>query len=255
MTPTLDMTIRDIVAADFRAAAVFQRHGIDFCCKGNRSVEEACRACSTSAEDVLREVAEATASSSAGGPRFNSWDLGMLVSYIVSNHHAFVRRAMPALLAHTRKVAAVHGEQHPELREVAGLFERVADEMTSHMGKEEQILFPYMVALAGAAAESATAPSAPFGTVRNPIRMMEAEHESAGDAMARIRELTCGYAVPAGACTTYRVCLQELEEFERDLHEHVHLENNILFPRATRIEAEIGSRMMSSPSCADERHR
>jgi regulator of cell morphogenesis and NO signaling len=163
----------------------------------------------------------------------------MLVSYIVSNHHAFVRQAMPALLAHTTKVAAVHGDQHPELREIAGLFERAADEMTSHMGKEEQILFPYIVALEDAAADAATAPSAPFGTVRNPIRMMEAEHESAGDAMARIRELTSGYAVPPDACTTYRVCFQELEEFERDLHEHVHLENNILFPKAARIEAEI----------------
>ena len=238
MTPTPDMTIRDIVAGDFRAAAVFQRHSIDFCCRGSRSVEEACRSGGMSAEDILYEVAEATASSPAGVPRFNSWDVRLLVGFIVGNHHAFVRRALPTLLAHTKKVAAVHGDHHPELREVATLFERVADEMTSHMGKEEQILFPYMVALAGAAAESAVAPSAPFGTVKNPIRMMEAEHESAGDAMARIRELTSGYAVPADACTTYRVCLQELEEFERDLHEHVHLENNILFPKATRIEAE-----------------
>jgi regulator of cell morphogenesis and NO signaling len=236
MTPKPDMTIRDIVAADFRAAAVFQRHGIDFCCRGNRSVDEACRNGSTSAEDVLREVSEATASSSAGGPRFDSWDLGMLVSYIVSSHHAFVRRTMPVLLAHTAKVAAVHGDQHPELREVAGLFERVAEEMTPHMGKEEQILFPYIAALADA---DETVPSAPFVSVRNPIRVMEAEHEFAGNAMARIRELTSGYAVPPDACTTYRVCLQELEEFERDLHEHVHLENNILFPKATRIEAEI----------------
>jgi regulator of cell morphogenesis and NO signaling len=240
MTPTLDMTIRDIVAGDFRAAAVFQRHGIDFCCRGDRSVEDACRKGGTSAEEVLRELNEVTASARAGGPRFNSWDLRMLVSYIVSNHHAFVRQAMPALLAHTAKVAAVHGDQHPELREVAGLFERVADEMTSHMGKEEQILFPYIVALADAAADAAIAPSAPFGTVRNPIRMMEAEHESAGDAMARIRELTSGYVVPLDACATYRVCFQELEDFERDLHEHVHLENNILFPKAARIEAEIG---------------
>jgi len=241
MTPTLDMTIRDIVAGDFRAAAVFQRRGIDFCCRGDRSIEDACRKSGTSAEEVLRDLNEVTASARDGGPRFNSWDLGMLVSYIVSNHHAFVRQAMPALLAHTAKVAAVHGDQHPELREVAGLFERVADEMTSHMGKEEQILFPYIVALAHAAGDAAPAPSAPFATVRNPIRMMEAEHESAGNAMARIRELTSGYAIPPDACTTYRVCLQELEEFERDLHEHVHLENNILFPKAARIEAEIRS--------------
>ena len=239
MTATLDMTIRDIVANDFRAAAVFQRHGIDFCCKGNRSVEEACRGGAASADQVLREVSDATASPAAGGPRFNSWDLGTLAAYIVANHHGFVRQAMPALLTHTQKIASVHGETHPELHEVAAIIEDVAQEMTSHMAKEEEILFPYIAGLAVAASGAAANPSAPFGTVRNPIRMMEMEHESVGDAMARIRELTDQYRIPATACTTYRVCLQELESFERDLHEHVHLENNILFPKAARLESEL----------------
>ena len=162
------------------------------------------------------------------------------MSYIVGNHHAFVRQAMPVLLTHTKKVAGVHGDRHPELPEVARLFNEVAGEMTSHMAKEEQILFPYIVALEEASRSAGRGPSAPFGTVRNPIRMMEAEHESAGDAMARIRSLTSDYAIPDGACTTYRVSLQELEAFERDLHEHVHLENNILFPKAARLEAEMG---------------
>jgi regulator of cell morphogenesis and NO signaling len=238
MTATLDMTIRDIVANDFRAAAVFQRRGIDFCCRGNRSVEDACRDGSVTAEELLREVADATASPAAGGPRFNSWDLGMLAAYIVANHHGFVRQAIPALLTHTQKIATVHGGPHPELHEVAALFEGVAKEMTSHMMKEEEILFPYIAGLAVASRGVSGAPSAPFGTVRNPIRMMEADHESVGDAMARIRELTDGYRVPEEACTTYRVCLQELEAFERDLHEHVHLENNILFPKAARLESE-----------------
>jgi regulator of cell morphogenesis and NO signaling len=142
------------------------------------------------------------------------------------------------LVNHTQKVAKVHGEAHPEMREVAHLFHEVADEMTTHMAKEEHILFPYIVALEQAKRANTSTPATPFGTVRNPIRMMEAEHESAGDAMARIRSLTSGYAIPAGACTTYRVCLQELEAFERDLHEHVHLENNILFPRAVELESE-----------------
>ena len=238
MTATLDMTIRDIVANDFRAAAVFQRHGIDFCCKGNRSVEDACRGGSVTADDVIREVADATASPAAGGPRFNAWDLAMLADYIVANHHGFVRQAIPALLAHTQKIASVHGGSHPELHEVADIFEGVAEEMTAHMMKEEEILFPYIAGLAVASRGDGEAPSAPFGTVRNPIRMMEAEHESVGDAMARIRELTIGYRVPDEACTTYRVCLQELETFERDLHEHVHLENNVLFPKAARLESE-----------------
>jgi regulator of cell morphogenesis and NO signaling len=239
MTATLDMTIRDIVADDFRAAAVFQRHGIDFCCKGNRSVEEACRGGSVSAERILAEVADATAAPAAGGPRFNSWDVGMLAAYIVANHHGFVRQAMPILQTHTRKIAAVHGAAHPELREVAALIEGIAEEMASHMMKEEEILFPYVTGLGPASRGEAAHPSAPFGTVNNPIRMMEMEHESVGDATARIRALTDGYRIPEDACTTYRICLQELEAFERDLHEHVHLENNILFPKAKRLEAEI----------------
>jgi regulator of cell morphogenesis and NO signaling len=239
MTATLDMTIRDIVANDFRTAAVFQRHGIDFCCKGDRSVQDACRNGRVTAEQVLNDIAEVTATPAIGGARFNSWDLNTLVSYIVGNHHAFVRQTIPVLLTHTKKVAAVHGDRHPELPEVAGLFSEVADEMTSHMAKEEQILFPYIVALEEASRVGGGQPSAPFGTVRNPIRVMEMEHESAGDAMARIRSLTSDYTIPAGACTTYRVCLQELEAFERDLHEHVHLENNILFPKAARLENEI----------------
>ena len=239
-TATLDMTIRDIVANDFRTAAVFQRHGIDFCCKGDRSVHDACQNGRVTADQVLKDIEDATSIPASGGLRPNTWDLNTLVSYIVGNHHAFVRQITPVLLTHTKKVAAVHGEGHPELPEVARLFREVADEMTSHMAKEEQILFPYIVALEESARAGTPQPSAPFGTVRHPIRMMEMEHEVAGDAMARIRTLTSGYAIPAGACTTYRVCLQELEAFERDLHEHVHLENNILFPKAARLETEVG---------------
>jgi regulator of cell morphogenesis and NO signaling len=239
MTATLDTTIRDIVANDFRAAGVFQRYGIDFCCKGNRSVQEACRNGSVTAERILQEVSDATASPAAGGPRFNSWDLGTLAAYIVANHHGFVRESLPALRAHTQKIATVHGARHPELLEVAALIENVADEMDSHMMKEEQILFPYITELAVAARGDSAHPSAPFGTVRNPIRMMEMEHESVGDALARIRLLTGDYRAPEDACATYRVCLQELDAFERDLHEHVHLENNLLFPKAARLEAEV----------------
>ena len=241
MTATLDMTIRDIVANDFRTAAVFQRHGIDFCCRGNRSIQDACQTIDASAEEVLREIAATTATPPTVNARFSTWDLSTLVSYIVGNHHAFARQSMPILVAHTKKVAAVHGGDHPELVEVARLFADVAQEMTSHMLKEEQILFPHIVDMEHASHEAGSLPPAPFGTVRKPIRMMEAEHESAGDAMARIRVLTSDYAIPDGACTTYRVCLQELEAFERDLHEHVHLENNILFPKAAELESKLES--------------
>jgi regulator of cell morphogenesis and NO signaling len=233
---TNDTTIRDIVATDYRAAAVFQRHGIDFCCGGDRTVQDACAAKGLAPAEVIAELETTTAAPAVGVPRFNDWDLSALTVYIVTKHHAYVRGAIPTLLAHTKKVAAVHGENHPEMQEVSRLFDGVADEMLMHMEKEERMLFPYIDALALAATGKRPAPFAPFGSVQNPIRMMEMEHESAGNAMARINELTRGYQPPVDACTTYRVCLQELDAFERDLHAHVHLENNILFPKAARLE-------------------
>jgi regulator of cell morphogenesis and NO signaling len=236
MNATLQTTIRDIVADDFRAAAVFHRHEIDFCCKGGRSVEEACRERGISPAALMDEIDAACAPGQPGAPRFASWDPSALVSYIVSNHHTYVRESLPTLLAHTEKLAGVHGERHPELKEIARIIEAVAEEMTSHMFKEEQILFPFIVATDAARKQGQRPPLAPFGTVANPIEMMEMEHESAGNAMARIRQLSAGYQPPADACTTWRVCLQELEAFENDLHAHVHLENNILFPKALELE-------------------
>jgi regulator of cell morphogenesis and NO signaling len=238
MTASTETTVRDIVASDFRAAAVFQRFGIDFCCGGGATLNDACRSQNVDADEVLEALTSACATPDPRTPRFNAWDVGTLVTYIVSNHHAYVREALPAIQAHTRKIASVHGENHPELHEIARVFDGVADEMTSHMMKEERILFPYITALGAAAQRGTEPPFAPFGSVSNPIHMMEAEHESAGAAMARIRELTAGYTAPADACTTYRVSLQELEAFEADLHAHVHLENNILFPKAKELAGE-----------------
>jgi regulator of cell morphogenesis and NO signaling len=237
MTTTFATTIRDIVAEDYRAAAVFQKYNIDFCCGGKRPLEEACREQGLDVAAVKTDLARACSADQPGAPRFSSWDPQMLVAYIVGNHHAYVRDTLPVLLAHTQKIASVHGERRPELNEVAALFAAVNDEMTSHMYKEEAILFPYIVRMASAVAEGRAVPPAPFGTVDNPIRMMEAEHESAGGAMARIRELTNDYAVVDEDCMTFRSCMAELRAFEQDLHAHVHLENNILFPKAQQIEA------------------
>ncbi len=238
MTATADTTVRDIVTSDFRAAAVFHKFGIDFCCGGGSTLNDACEKQNVSPGAVLEALTSACATPDAGTPRFNAWDVQTLVSYIVSNHHAYVRQALPSIQTHARKIASVHGENHPELIDVAALFDGVADEMTSHMMKEEHVLFPYITALGAAAQRGTAAPSAPFGRVSNPIRMMEREHESAGAAMARIRELTGGYAPPEDGCTTYRITLQELAAFEADLHAHVHLENNILFPKALELEAQ-----------------
>lgn len=236
MHATLDNTIRDIVVEDFRAAAVFQRYGLDFCCGGARSVLDACREKGIDAAAVLADIQAACSAAGSGAPGFASWDVPALIDHIVGTHHAYVRQAIPLVGAHTEKVAAVHGERHPEVTEIARLFAGVADEMLAHMFKEERILFPYIRSLDLSVKQGRGAPPSPFGTVGNPIRMMEAEHESAGNAMARIRELSGGYQPAADACTTYRVSFEELKAFEEDLHAHVHLENNILFPRAIELE-------------------
>ena len=232
MEATSTTTIRDMVTADFRAAAVFHGYGIDFCCGGGKTLEEACRQRSLSVDAVLREVERACRIPDTSAARLADLDTDGLIAHIVDVHHEYVRQAMPAILAHVHKAAKSHGANHPELVDVATVFDRVAMEMTLHLGKEEDVLFPYISRLAEAAEAGREPPYAPFGPVDNPIRMMEAEHDAAGTAMALIRELTDGYTPPEHACATYRICFKELEEFERNLHEHVHLENNILFPRA-----------------------
>ncbi len=234
LTPT--STVRDMVTADFRAAAVFHGYGIDFCCGGRKTLEEACRERNLCVSEVAREVAKACRVPDAS-TRYADLDTAALIAHIVDVHHEYVRQAMPALVAHTQKVAKSHGALHPELLDVAIVFDRVVREMTLHMGKEEGVLFPYISRAVQAAEAGGEPPTAPFGSIDNPIRMMEDEHESAGAAMALIRELTDNYTLPEGACTTYRICFKELEAFERDLHEHVHLENNILFPRARALES------------------
>ena len=234
MQVTGETTVGDIVARDFRTAAVFYEFGIDFCCGGRRTLVDVCRERNIDADVVLEAVARSCAVTGSS-PGFDEWSPDTLIGYIVGNHHAYVRRALPSLTAHTQKIAAVHGDRHPELREVALLAQGIAAEMNVHMAKEERVLFPYIAAVADAVQHGMPAPPAPFGPIDNPIRMMEEDHAAAGAAIARIRELTGNYRVPDDGCTTYRVCLQELEAFEQDLHAHVHLENNILFPKARKL--------------------
>ena len=234
MPATLDTHVGQIVAEDIRAAGVFERYGIDFCCGGRRTLRDACLERDVNPSEVLAEVSQAC-TREAVAPPAGELDVDTLIGYITEHHHAYVRRVLPALAVRARQVAASHGAAHPELHEVAGLTEAVSDEMLAHMEKEEKVLFPYIAALWAAVRRGERPPRAPFGSVDNPIRVMEHEHESTGAALARIRTLTGDYAVPSGACTTYLLCLRELEEFERDLHVHVHLENNVLFPKARAI--------------------
>ena len=231
-----EATVRDFVNQDFRAAAVFHRYGIDFCCGGGRTLADVCRAKKLEESALLGEISRACEEGGAP-PRFTEWQADELARYIVERHHAYCREALPVIEAHARKLAKVHGPASPELVEIAGIFSRVCEEMDTHMIKEERILFPYIAQLAAARRSGARMLPAAFGSVEHPIRVMEDDHAHAGAAIARIRELTHGYAVPEHGCTTWRVTLQELEAFERDLHAHVHLENNVLFPMARALAA------------------
>jgi regulator of cell morphogenesis and NO signaling len=227
-------TVAEIVAADFRAAAVFERFGIDFCGSGRRRIAEACRTAAADPDAVVRALAALPDTANRGDDTLQ-WSIPRLIDFIVSTHHAYVRSAIPIIARHLTKLVLVHGERHPELARSALYFDQVAEDLGHHMRKEEHVLFPYLRDLAEAGDDSGRMHS-PFGTVANPIRMMEREHREVGDALRLIRELTRGYTAPGDGCGTYEIAMAELRQFERDLHRHVHLENNVLFPAALRIE-------------------
>jgi regulator of cell morphogenesis and NO signaling len=235
-------TVGEIVATDFRAAAIFEGFGIDFCCGGRRSLVDACRTADADPLDVMKAI-DALPKAAEDDADVTRWPLDRLIDHIVETHHAYVRRALPAIARHLAKLQQVHGERHPELARIARVFDEVSDELSQHLLKEEQVLFPYVRDLGEREGdgEACGGMMSPFGTVENPIRMMEREHREAADALRIIRELTHEYVAPHDGCGTYQVCMAELAEFERDLHHHVHLENNVLFPRAVALEKDMWS--------------
>jgi regulator of cell morphogenesis and NO signaling len=231
------MTVGDIVGHDLRTAAVFARHGIDFCCGGRRSLDEACKARGVEPDAVLRELE--TLEATEGVEDMTAWPLDALVEYIVTRHHAYVKRQIPAITAMLEKLVAAHGERHPEMRRIAATFASLAAELTHHMDKEERILFPYIQSMVRLRREGSDRVVTPFGTVRNPIRMMEDDHQQAAAELWMLRMLSNGFTVPEDGCVTWRACFNELAAFERDLHKHVHLENNVLFPGVERLEDQL----------------
>lgn len=235
------LTLSQIVIKNYKAAQVFERYGLDFCCRGNKLISEACAEKGINKEEIVSELNNLNGSGHTDNVIFNEWDLSVLAEYIVNKHHSYVRKMIPVIAAHTQKVALVHGENHPETIEIAKHFSVVYKDLKQHMMKEEQMLFPYIKYLAGAEHNNSAAEKPFFGTVKNPVRMMEIEHQNAGDEMFEIRKLSNNYNPPEDACNTYKVCWQELKEFEEDLHQHVHLENNILFPKAIRLEEKMFS--------------
>ncbi len=225
-------TVGEIVATDFRTARVFEDFGIDFCCGGRRSIAEACRAAAVDPAIVERALADLPPEHD--GDDVTRWPVDRLIDYILTTHHAYVRSTLPTVARYLTKLVEVHGVRHPELARIATSFDLMGRDLLQHQMKEERVLFPYIRELARR--HGADTPPSPFGTVENPIRMMEQEHRQAGDQMQQIRELTTDYTPPADGCTTYRACFAELAAFERDLHRHVHLENNVLFPKSIELE-------------------
>jgi regulator of cell morphogenesis and NO signaling len=228
-------TVGDIVAKDFRAAGVFERFGIDFCCGGRRSLAEACRTAAADRDAVVREL-ETLAPAEPADDDAASWPLDRLIDHLEGRHHRYVRAALPRIAGFLGRLVEVHGVRHPELSLVAAAFDRLAAELEQHLVKEERVLFPYVRDLVEHAEERCGGLVSPFGSVENPIRMMEREHREAGGELQLIRRLTGGYTAPGDGCATYAVCMAELQEFERDLHRHIHLENNVLFPQAIALE-------------------
>ncbi len=235
MNITKDNIVGEVVAKDYRAASIFKAHKIDFCCRGNRSIADVCENSKIDPNQLIDELNRTTSSTGDQSIDFASWDMDLLADYIEKKHHRYVEKTIPELKAYLNKVARVHGDRHPELIEIDQLFSASAGELTAHMKKEELILFPYVRLMA-----ANNQPKQPhFGTVQNPVNMMMQEHDNEGERFRKIAALTNNYTPPADACATYKVSFALLKEFEDDLHLHIHLENNILFPKAIAAEQQL----------------
>ncbi|HCQ29882.1 MAG TPA: iron-sulfur cluster repair di-iron protein [Flavobacteriales bacterium] len=234
-----DKKIGELVAEDYRKATVFKKYGLDFCCGGGKTIEEACQNKNVDVSSLIKDLASLDdEKESSNEPDFNSMSLTDLADYIEQVHHKYVLDNLQSIQEFSNKVAKVHGNHNPETIEINKLFTETAQELAAHLRKEELILFPYIKKLEKALFNDEYV-EAPFGTVKNPIAMMEHEHDSAGDNFKKIARLSNNYTPPEYACNTYRVLYSKLKEFEEDLHKHVHLENNILFPKAIKLEQKI----------------
>jgi regulator of cell morphogenesis and NO signaling len=228
-------TIAQITTEDYRTAIVFKKYGIDFCCGGKKSLEDACLESNIPIEQITSEI-EQTYDNLVNELNYNDWELDYLIDHIIQKHHTFVRKYLPEIDQFLQKTVTKHGEKHPELENVQKLFFQVKQELTFHMQKEEQILFPFIKNMVECKRGNLKFSPAPFGTVKNPIRMMEQEHEEAGDAFKEIRLISNNLQPPENACKSYKITYSLLDEFEKDLHLHIHLENNILFPKSIELE-------------------
>lgn len=240
MTELLTKSLAKIVTENHKTAAVLEKYHLDFCCKGKRTLQEACKEGKLNPAEVLSDLDAANQLKTEGGADPDTLSLNELSDYIVSTHHSYVKNELPLIFGYLQKVASKHGERHPELFKIFELFDAVKEEMELHMQKEEKILFPRINEVERMVKENTPLHiSSTF--IGAPVSVMEQEHDHAGSMMAGIRELSNNYTPPADACTTYKLSFAALQAFELDLHRHVHLENNILFPKALQLFGTFGS--------------
>lgn len=234
-TGEVDETLGAIAAKDLRKAEIFKKYGLDFCCGGKKTVKEACAEKGIDVTKIEQELQQADKVISTRPLPYQEWSLDFLADYIVNTHHTYVRKTIPELSELTAKVARVHGDQHPELHVIHSLVNDIVEELSSHLVKEEEIVFPYIKKVAKKNAQPSVEDAA---GLQAPINLMEMEHEAVGEKLEEIRALSNGYTVPADGCASYNLLFKMLTDFEDDLFTHIHLENNILFPKAIQLEKE-----------------
>ncbi|MGB9454566.1 MAG: iron-sulfur cluster repair di-iron protein [Bryobacteraceae bacterium] len=238
MSVTTEKTVRELALGNPTATRVFEKLGIDYCCGGGQTLEQACQAANVSISQVAESLAAASqaASTSAPDQDWQSEPLSELLAHIQSTHHVYTREEIARLGPLFDKVCSVHGKNHPELLRLREVFRGLAEELTTHLMKEEMVLFPYIVRMEEAVVAQEPVLPPPFGSVRNPVAMMMSEHDGAGSALRNMRQISNGYTAPPDACVSFQTLYQALAAFEADLHQHIHLENNVLFPRAIEME-------------------
>jgi regulator of cell morphogenesis and NO signaling len=238
MSVTTEKTVGELALENPSATRVFEKLGIDYCCGGGQTLEQACQAAHVSVNQVADSLAAVSQPASATAQDRNWQDepLAELLSHIRRTHHVYTRDEIARLGPLFDKVCSVHGGNHPELTSLREIFSGLARELTTHLMKEEMVLFPYILLMEEAVVAKEPALPPPFGSVRNPVAMMMNEHDGAGSALRHMREISSGYAPPPDACASFRTLYQALAAFEADLHQHIHLENNLLFPRAIEME-------------------
>lgn len=234
-----NQNIGELVAIDYRLASVFKKYGLDFCCQGNRTIDDACIDNKIDIENVLKDLNRIDTDNNSASINYQSWPLDLLADYIEKTHHRYVEDKSPEIASYLDRICEVHGEKHSELFQIKDLFHKTVGNLAQHMKKEELIVFPFIRKMEKVRRSGELLQKPKFGSIKTPIDEMEEEHSAEGERLRDINQLSNNYTPPADACNTYRVTYSLLKEFENDLHLHIHLENNILFPKSIQMEEEL----------------